>query len=321
MNSFGKRFRISIYGESHGAYIGVCIDGCPAGIPLCIEDFMPDIERRKPGAKGTTPRIEDDIPIITSGMFNNFTTGTPLNILFENKNIRSQDYELQKDAPRPGHADFVMNKKFNGYNDFRGGGHSSGRLTLCLVAAGVIAKKILTDINIKASLIEAGGYKNIDEGIAFAIKNKDSIGGIVQCVVNNVPVGWGEPFFDSIESSISHIVFSIPAVKGIAFGSGFNATKMLGSEHNDTIINANGKTKTNNSGGINGGVSNGNDIVFDVAIKPTSSTPKEQYTWNNRLQNIAPLSIRGRHDLCIALRAPIVIEAATAIALADYKLL
>ena len=317
MNTFGNIFRISIFGESHGKWVGVTIDGCPAGIDLQEGDLLPDLERRKAGATGTTPRKEDDVPVFVSGVFNNKTTGAPLTIVFENNNTRSADYDAIKDTPRPGHADFVLNNKFNGFNDHRGGGHSSGRLTVALVAAGVVAKKILNGIAIDATLTEAGGITDIEAAINKAVEDQDSIGGIIICTVKGLPVGVGEPFFNSVESVISHAVFSIPAVKGVEFGSGFAAARMKGSEHNDAIINEQGATKTNNAGGINGGISNGNELYFKVAIKPTSSTPREQQTWNNAAHTVEAFTVKGRHDLCIALRAPVVVEAVTAIALTD----
>lgn len=321
MNSFGRIFRVHIFGESHGPAVGITIDGCPAGIPLSAEDFEKDIERRKAGAAGTTPRKEDDTPEILSGVFNNITTGAPITIIFRNNNTRSADYEALRDTPRPGHADFVLHKKFDGYNDYRGGGHSSGRLTVCLVAAGVVAKKVLNGITINATLVEAGGNTDIEAAIQKAVDEQDSIGGIVSCTVNGLPVGLGEPFFDSAESLISHVAFSIPAIKGIEFGSGFGAAKMKGSEHNDAITDANGTTKTNYAGGINGGITNGNELNFRIAVKPTSSTPKEQQTWNNKTQQVEAFTVKGRHDLCIAIRVPVVAEAAAAIALADLLLL
>lgn len=321
MNSFGRIFRVHIFGESHGHAVGVTIDGCPAGIALSAEDFEKDLERRKAGATGTTPRKEDDTPEILSGVFNNSTTGAPITILFRNNNTRPADYEALRDTPRPGHADFVLQKKFNGFNDYRGGGHSSGRLTVCLVAAGVVAKKVLDGISINATLTEAGGNTDIEAAIQKAVEEQDSIGGIVSCSVKGLPIGLGEPFFDSAESLISHIAFSIPAIKGIEFGSGFGTAKMKGSEHNDAIIDADGTTKTNSAGGINGGITNGNELTFRIAVKPTSSTPREQQTWNNKTQQVETFAVKGRHDLCIALRVPVVAEAAAAIALADLLLL
>lgn len=325
MNSLGRMFRVSILGESHGDCVGIVIDGCPAGMPLSAQDFTVDIERRKPGAKGTTPRKEDDIPEIVSGVFNEKTTGSPIAILFKNSNTRSTDYEKQRAVPRPGHADFVARKKFGGFEDYRGGGHFSGRLTVAVVAAGVVAKKILntfnsnpqSNISVEAKIIEIGGETDPDKGLQKAIDAKDTIGGIVECSVNNLPIGIGEPFFDSAESIISHAVFAIPAVRGIEFGTGFAAAKMFGSVHNDAIENMEGTTATNHAGGIVGGLTNGNQLVFRIAIKPTSSTPKEQQTLNIETGNVEPFSVKGRHDLCIALRVPVVLEAVTAIALAD----
>ena len=482
MNSFGRKFRISIFGESHGESVGIVVDGCPAGMPLTVEDFLPDLERRKGGTqKGTTPRQEEDLPIFKSGLFNNNTTGAPITILFENKNIRSGDYEKQRDVPRPGHADFVAHKKFAGFEDYRGSGHFSGRLTVALVAAGVIAKKMLgyaktspqtplqrrgasedselpgyitntpdqwksvtefakenrkqpteseeklweqlrnrkihgckfrrqhpiegyiadfvclekkvvvevdggyhdaeqqtkidefrtltlqkngyrlirfsneevlnkidwvldevkkiliaesispsplerepegeVGIAITSSILEIGGEKDLDKGLQRAIDAKDSIGGLIECRVTGLPIGLGEPFFDSAESLLSHIVFAIPAVRGIEFGTGFAAAKMFGSEHNDAIEDMEGKTRTNHAGGIVGGLTNGNELVFRIAIKPTSSTPKEQVTLNWETGKVEAASVKGRHDLCIALRVPVILEAVTAIVLADLMML
>ncbi|HMJ47493.1 MAG TPA: chorismate synthase, partial [Ferruginibacter sp.] len=230
MNSFGTIFRLHIFGESHGPSVGIIIDGCPHGIALNAEDFFEDIERRKGGTKGTTPRKEDDLPVFLSGVFNGKTTGSPLTIIFQNNNTRSADYEKQRAVPRPGHADYVASKKFGGFEDYRGGGHFSGRLTVCLVAAGVVAKKILSasGIHCIATIKEIGGMTDIEQGLQSAIDAKDSIGGIVECTVDNLPVGLGEPFFNSAESMISHAVFAIPAIKGIEFGAGFAAAKMKG---------------------------------------------------------------------------------------------
>lgn len=481
MNSFGRIFRISIFGESHGESVGIVIDGCPAGLPLTVDDFLPDLERRKGGTqKGTTPRQEEDLPIFKSGIFNNTTTGAPITILFENKNTRSGDYEKQRAVPRPGHADYVAQKKFGGFEDYRGSGHFSGRLTVALVAAGVIAKKLLAQtsplpplqrrgeyksdtpgyftasesewkflidfakqhrrdptkaeailwqelrnrkidgykfrrqhpvqqfipdfvcieakliievdggyhntaeqkrfdelrtewisanggfsflrftneqvendlssvldeirkylrstppsplergvggeveengITVTSTILEIGGETDLDKGLQKAIDHKDSIGGIVECRVDGLPVGLGEPFFDSVESQLAHIVFAIPAVRGVEFGTGFAAARMFGSEHNDAIENMDGKTVTNHAGGVVGGISNGNELVFRIAIKPTSSTPKPQTTLNWEKEELETVSIKGRHDLCIALRVPVVLEAVTAVVLADLLLL
>ena len=308
-----------MFGESHGPAIGVCLDGCPPGVALQEADFDADLARRKPGAKGTTPRKEADRPELISGVFNGHTTGAPITILFANKNTRPRDYSSFKQQPRPGHADFVAEKRFKGFQDHRGGGHFSGRLTLALVAAGVVAKKLLNGITIKAKLIEAGGSTDIDAAVEEALRVGDSIGGLVECTAENIPLGWGEPFFDPVESVISHLAFAVPAIKGISFGSGFQAASMRGSEHNDPLLDDTGKTKTNNAGGITGGMTNGNPLVFRVAVKPTSSIAREQHSLNTKTQKVEAMTVTGRHDACIALRVPVVIEAITAIALAELK--
>ena len=320
MNTFGQLFKISIFGESHGICAGIVIDGVPSGIPLTFADLEPDLARRKSGAKGTTPRQESDQPKIMSGTFNDRTTGAPIMILFENTNTRSRDYSFLKETPRPGHADFVASKKFGGYEDYRGGGHFSGRLTLGIVAAGAIARKIIAPINVKSNLIEAGGMVDIEKAIDLAVEKGDSIGGIVETIATNMPIGIGEPFFGNIKAMIASIIYSIPAIKGLEFGSGFAAAKMTGSQHNDNFISDDGKTETNNAGGINGGISNGNDLIFRVAVKPTSSIHLKQKTMNMKTGQLTDLEVEGRHDTCIALRVPIVVEAATRIALADLML-
>lgn len=320
MNTFGTIFKVSIFGESHGAQVGVVIDGCPAGTPLCLSDFETDLKRRKSGAKGTTPRIEADEPEIVSGVFNGFTTGTPITILFKNSNTHSSDYSNLVTHPRPGHADFTGSCKYNGFNDYRGGGHFSARITVGIVAAGVVAKKILSGVDIKSTILEVGGDVNIEAAVAKAMEQHDSVGGIVDCRVNGLPVGLGEPFWDSVESMISHAVFAIPAVKGIEFGCGFEAAKMVGSQHNDNIIDIDGTTETNNAGGINGGITNGNELYFKIAVKPTASIAIEQQTFNFETKNIEPLRVKGRHDACVALRVPPILEAMTAIVLADLML-
>jgi chorismate synthase len=322
MNNFGRLFRISIFGESHGECVGITIDGCPAGLSLTAEDLLSDLERRKGGqGRGTTPRKEDDYPIFKSGVFNGKTTGFPITILFENKNTRSEDYNKQRSIPRPGHADWVAHQKFGGNEDYRGGGHFSARLTTGIVAAGAIAKMLMKDIRIHAAVTEVGCEKEIEKGLQNAIDAKDSVGGIVECKVNGLPVGLGEPYFDSIESVLSHILFAIPAVRGVEFGTGFAAAKMFGSKHNDAIEDTKGKTRTNHAGGVVGGISNGNELVFRLAVKPTSSTPKEQNSLNWDTGKTEDFSIKGRHDLCVALRAPVIVEAVTAIVLADFMLL
>lgn len=321
MNSFGKLFRVSIFGESHGESVGIVVDGCPAGLPLTADDLLPDLERRKGGKqKGTTPRQEADYPFFKSGTFNDKTTGFPIAIFFENNNTRSEDYAKQRSIPRPGHADWVAHQKFGGHEDYRGGGHFSARLTTGLVAAGAIAKKLMTGVSIHAEVTEIGGEKDLEKGLQNAIDAKDSVGGLVECRVTGLPVGLGEPYFDSVESVLAQMMFAIPAVRGIEFGTGFAAAKMFGSEHNDAIDDMSGKTRTNHAGGVVGGISNGNELVFRLAIKPTSSTPKEQNSLNWDTEQTENFSIKGRHDLCVALRAPVIVEAATAIVLADLML-
>lgn len=324
MNSWGERFRVTLWGESHGPQVGVSIDGVPAGIALCEEDFMADLERRKAGAAGTTPRKESDLPHIVSGVYEGYTTGAPLTINFLNENTRSGDYKSLETHPRPSHADLVARQKWNGYNDPRGGGHFSGRITLALVAAGVVAKKILGgEVAFSTDIISIGGSydkQKFPSIIEQAQKALDSVGGIVECRINGIKAGIGEPFFDSIESTMAHLLFSVPAVKGVEFGAGFKAAEMFGSEHNDTICDAEGHTSTNNAGGIVGGISNGNEIVVRAAIKPTPSISAEQQTYNFESGQVEPLVIKGRHDVCITLRAAVVVEAAAAIALADLSL-
>ena len=322
MNSFGRIFRITLFGESHGTIIGITIDGVPAGIGLNLEDFTHDLSRRKAGEKGTTSRIEPDRPEIISGWFNNTTTGAPLTIIFRNTNTDSTVYDQIKEIPRPGHADFVASKKFGHFNDYRGGGHFSGRLTLALVAAGVIAKKMIPTINIQTEIINIRGNTScFDETLDDAISKNDSIGGTIECRVRNIPVGWGEPFFDSVESIISHLAFSIPGIKGIEFGAGFAATSMYGSQHNDIISDQNGTTVTNHAGGISGGITNGNELVFRVAVKPTASIKKSQESYNFETNKTETFKLQGHHDTCIALRIPVIIESITAIALTDFSML
>ena len=314
MNTFGRNFCVQVFGESHGEAIGVVVDGVRAGMPLSKDDFMEDILRRKSGATGTTPRLESDEPEILSGIFEGHTTGAPVAIIFRNNNTRSGDYESLKDVPRPGHADYTASVKWNGFNDPRGGGHFSGRMTLPIVAAGVIAKK-QCGFSFNAELIEIGGETDNSKWsglLETTSREGDSIGGIVECRVNGVPAGLGEPFFDSVESLVSHAVYSIPGVRGIEFGDGFAASRMKGSEHNDVL-----PLVKNGAGGVNGGITNGAEIVFRVAFKPTSSIAKTQTTLNVRTGETVNLNVQGRHDTCFALRTPVIVEAVTAIVLVD----
>ncbi len=321
MNSYGVVFRVSLFGESHGPAIGVVIDGVPPGIAISPEDFLHDLKRRQSGSKGTTPRQEPDVPEILSGVFNGTSTGAPVTLITRNTNKISSDYDDFKKVPRPGHADFTSSVKYSGYSDMRGSGHFSGRITWGLVAAGVIAKKIAGESDVSARLISAGGSDNIEKALDEAIASNDTIGGIIECRIKKPPRGVGEPFFYSFESSVSHIIFSIPAIKGIEFGAGFAAAAMRGSQHNDPFVGRDGKTTTNNAGGINGGITNGNEICFRVVVKPTSSTGVDQQTFNFEEGKMTTLKVRGRHDTCIALRMSVIVEAASAIALADLILI
>ncbi len=321
MNSFGTLFRLSIFGESHGPAIGVVIDGSPSGVEFSESDMEKDIARRKSGAKGTTPRVEADSPEILSGVFNGHTTGAPLTIIFRNSNTRSGDYESLKSHPRPGHADYTAMKKYKGFNDYRGGGHFSGRLTLAVVAAGSLARKIVPGMDISSEILEIGGVKDYSSILDEAMKAGDSLGGVVQVKISGLQCGLGEPFFNSFESVLSHLLFSIPAVKGVEFGSGFASSKMKGSGNNDLIISPDGKTATNHAGGINGGITSGNDVVFRVAVKPTPSISLPQETLNITTGVTESLEVRGRHDSCIALRTPVVFEACAALVSADMYLI
>lgn len=324
MNSWGNRFRVTLWGESHGAQVGVTIDGVPAGIALAESDFEADLARRRAGAAGTTPRKESDAPHIVSGLYRGFTTGAPLTVVFLNENTRSGDYASLASHPRPSHADWVAMKKFHGYNDPRGGGHFSGRITLALVTAGVVAKKILgSGVTFHTDIIEIGGSADKErfaDIIESARMDRNSVGGVVECRAEGVAAGLGEPFFDSAESLMAHLLFSVPAVKGVEFGSGFAAARMRGSEHNDPIIDAEGRTSTNHAGGIVGGITNGNAIVVRAAVKPTASISREQMSFNCASGQVDSLVIKGRHDVCITLRAAVVVESAVAIALADLTL-
>jgi len=321
MNSFGVIFRVTIFGESHGPAIGVVIDGCPPGIPVTPDDFINDLKRRQSGSRGTTKRREPDLPEILSGVFEGFTTGAPITLITRNSDKISSDYDEFRNIPRPGHADFVSGLKYSGYSDMRGSGHFSGRITWGVVAAGVVAKKIAANSKISARLISAGGSENVEEAIEKAIAANDSIGGIIECRIENPYVCLGEPFFYSFESALSHLIFSIPAIKGIEFGVGFAAASMRGSVHNDPFISSNGRTSTNNAGGINGGITNGNDIIFRTVVKPTSSTGADQTTFNFKDGKMTTLRVKGRHDTCIALRIPVIVEAAAAITIADLLLI
>ena len=339
MNTFGRKFRVSIFGESHGELIGVVLDGVPAGIELSAEEFAFDLGRRRSGAKGTTPRIEEDKPELVSGVYEGCTTGAPLTIVFKNMNIKSSDYSQFAAMPRPGHADLTAALKWDDFQDPRGSGHFSGRLTLPIVAAGVVAKKMLGDLTIlddapvrevSARIVELGGIAGVSEingdmpaewheALDKALEEGDSLGAVVECTVPDIDPGYGEPFWDSVESTIAHAIFAIPGVRGLEFGDGFQAARMKGSEHNDPI-GPDGRPMKNGAGGVNGGITNGAPLKFRVAFKPTSSIRKAQQTFNFATGEMDTLEVKGRHDACFALRTPVVVEAMTAIVLADLVL-
>lgn len=350
---WGNNIKLSIFGESHGEAIGIVIDGLKPGIELNIDEIKFEMQRRAPGRSSiSTSRNERDNPEILSGYFNGKTTGTPLCTIFRNSDKHSNDYSSMKDIARPGHADYTGFIKYKGYNDYRGGGHFSGRITAPLVFAGAIAKQILSNRGIyigahiqRIGSIEDTKFNPVDinmeeimelrkmelpllnktlEGsikreILRAKEEKDSVGGIIECATIGINAGIGEPFFDSVESKISHIMFSIPAIKGIEFGDGFELTERRGSYVNDSFYIENDviKTKTNHNGGILGGITNAMPIVFRVAVKPTPSISKEQETVNFSEGINTQLSITGRHDPCIVQRALPVVEAATALAILD----
>lgn len=350
---WGSKIKLSIFGESHGNAIGITIDGLPAGFYIDMDKIMMEMARRAPGKSSlSTPRKESDIPEILSGYFEGKTTGTPLCAIIRNSNTKSKDYSKLKDVMRPGHADYTGAVRYKGFNDYRGGGHFSGRITAPLVFAGAICKQILEvkGIIVSAHINSIGKIKDcsflesdISDELLNSFKEKelplintkledemrqeilsarssgDSIGGTIECAILGVSPGIGDPFFDSVESTLAHLMFSVPAVKGIEFGKGFDISKMRGSEANDEyyLENGNIKTKTNNNGGILGGITNGMPIIFNVAIKPTASIFKEQKAFNIITMEETTLCIEGRHDPCIVQRALPVIEAVAAIGITE----
>lgn len=350
---WGSKIKLSIFGESHGNAIGITIDGLPAGFSIDMDKIMMEMSRRAPGKSSlSTPRKESDIPEILSGYFEGKTTGTPLCAIIRNSNTKSKDYSKLKDVMRPGHADYTGAVRYKGFNDYRGGGHFSGRITAPLVFAGAICKQILEvkGIIVSAHINSIGKIKDcsfLESDISDELLNSfkenelplintkledemrqeilstrssgDSIGGTIECAILGVSPGIGDPFFDSVESTLAHLMFSVPAVKGIEFGKGFDISKMRGSEANDEyyLENGNIKTKTNNNGGILGGITNGMPIIFNVAIKPTASIFKEQNTVNIVTMEETTLCIEGRHDPCIVQRSLPVIEAVAAIGITE----
>ncbi len=351
-NGFGKLFTITSFGESHGKCVGIIVDGCPAGLPITVEDIQREVNKRKPGASmAATTRVEEDKVEVLSGVFNGKSTGAPVCLLLWNKDIDSSEYERIRFLPRPGHADYTAFMKYGGFNDFRGGGRFSGRITATFVMAGAIAKKVLglLSIEVLAHTVEIGGIKakpkefdeikhNVDQNplrcadleaakamsdVIEKVKAEgDSVGGIVEGIALNVPVGLGEPVFDTLDGDLAKALFAIPAVKGVEFGSGFSAAGRRGSENNDPFILRDGKivTVTNNAGGILGGISNGMPIVVRVVVKPTSSIAKSQETVDLMNMENTTLSVKGRHDICIVPRAVIVVESMMAVTICDFAI-
>jgi chorismate synthase len=323
VNSYGYLFKITLYGESHQDAIGAVLDGLPAGTKIDEELIKADLEKRKPKQIGTTPRKEDDKFRITSGVFNGYATGSPIHIMIENRNVNSKDYQHLKTHPRPGHADFVSQVKYKGFQDYRGGGRFSGRLTAAIVAAGSIAKMAMP-FKFKHELIQVGTLKDmnkLDDYLLDVIRKGESVGGIIKLTVSDMIVGMGEPFFNKLDSELAQLLFSIPAVKGVEFGLGFNGVEYFGSQFNDVLLDNKGATKTNHSGGMTGGVSNGNDLTINVFVKPTSSIQKKQDTYNLETNHIEPLEINGRHDVAIVRRVGIVLENVVAIGLLNLYLM
>ncbi|MGI6360468.1 MAG: chorismate synthase [Acholeplasmatales bacterium] len=319
MNAFGKKFIVEVYGESHGESIGVIIDGVKSEIKVNYDLINADLERRRPNKVGETKRVESDLYTIESGVYDGFTTGTPILVRIPNINVRPKDYRF-KDTPRPSHTDYVSMVKYG--RTYPGSGHFSGRITAGLVVAGSFAK-MMFPYKIETEFVQVGNKKDkedLDSYIEKVSKEGNSVGAILKVTVKGVPAGLGEPFFDSVESVISAILYSVPSVKGVSFGVGFSGVSLLGSEYNDPIINEQGKTKTNNSGGINGGITNGNDLIINVFMRPASSISIPQEVYNFKTKKIENLEIKGRHDAFFQRRAVVVVENAIMIALADLSL-
>ena len=325
-SQYGKKIKLSIFGQSHSPAIGVSIDGLPAGVKLDMDELQAFLQRRSPGQNDlTTARIEDDVPEVLSGLVNGITCGAPLAIIIRNTDTRSSDYRELRDIPRPSHADYSAHIKFGGHQDVAGGGHFSGRLTAPLCVAGGICLQILRDsgVTINARILQIGKVRGTDEEMKLEIlaakEQGDSVGGIIECEAVGLPVGLGDPIFDGIENRIAGVVFGIPGVKGIEFGSGFEGAGCRGSENNDSFYmdGETVKTRTNNCGGILGGITNGMPVLFRVAFKPTPSIGIEQNSVSLSREENAVLQVKGRHDPCIVIRAVPCVEAVAAIALYD----
>ncbi|MCF7932228.1 MAG: chorismate synthase [Acholeplasmataceae bacterium] len=323
MNTYGQFFKVTLFGESHQPEIGVVVEGVPAGTVIDMTMIEQDLKKRRPGAVGTTARVEADHFRVTSGIFQGRATGSPLHLVIENTDTRSKDYQHLLKQPRPGHADYVASIKYGGFHDHRGGGRFSGRLTAALVMAGSLAKMFLP-YTFETELIKVGtltDMSSLDQYLEGIKAKGESVGGIVKLSVKGIPVGIGEPFFQKLDAEIAKMMFSIPAVKGVSFGLGFEGVERLGSDFNDVFSDFDGTTLSNHSGGVSGGLSNGNDLVLKVFVKPTSSIQKTQETYDFETKTLKPLSIGGRHDVAIVRRAGIVLENALAIVLADLTLM
>ena len=326
-NSFGNKFRFTVFGQSHAPAIGVTVEGLPSGLEIDMDKLQAFMARRAPGGKYSTSRKEADMPEFIAGLAEGKTCGAPLTAIIRNTNTRSSDYEYMRNIPRPGHADYCAMVKYGDSRDFSGGGQFSGRLTAPMCIAGGIALQQLEarGVSISARIAAIGG--ETDEEKMFELIDRvraegDSVGGVIECTVNGLEAGYGEPMFDGVENRLAQVIFGVPAVKGIEFGAGFEAAKMRGSEHNDAFLLEDGKvvTATNRHGGILGGISSGMPIVFRVAIKPTPSIAMEQDSVDMKSMESVKLSIKGRHDPCIVPRAVPVIEAAAAAAIYDLIL-
>ncbi len=319
MNSTGRLFRVGIAGSSRGPGLCAWIEGCPAGLPLDLDQVRAQLARRRAGLPGTTPRREPDEPRFLSGVHQGHSTGQPILIWLDNLDAR--DDPRPPSIPRPSHADLVAHQRYGGFADPRGGGAFSGRLTAAWVAAGAIARAVIPTVRFEARVLEAGGSADVEAAVSEALASGDTIGGLVGCEIEGVPPGWGEPLLDRLDARLAQLCLSIPGVRSFELGAGSRIASMRGSQANDPILDASGRTASNHAGGINGGLSNGNPIRFRLAARPTPSTPKPQQSVDLRSGERVVFENEGRHDVCFALRLPPVVEAAAAIALADFSLL
>ncbi len=319
MNTLGRLFRVGITGTSRGPGVGAWIEGCPPGLPMEISVIQAQLDRRRPGRDGTTARVEPDQARLLSGIHDGHSTGQPILIWIDNRDARSDGQDPH--IPRPSHADLVARQRYGGFADPRGGGAFSGRLTAALVAAGAVARALLPGVTLEASVLEVGGSSDIDAAVTQAVAAGDSVGGLLECRIEGVPPGWGEPLLDPLDGRLAQLCLCIPGVRSFEIGAGTALAGMHGSQANDPIVDATGRTASNHAGGVNGGLSNGNPIVFRAVARPTPSIPQPQRSVDLRTGTPATVHGRGRHDACFALRLPPILEAVAAIALADFALL